>query len=357
MCVVEVPGRVLLASVGDAAVRLWDADTGARHGAAAARSAQVTALAVVCQGNRELVACGRGDGLVHLRGSATGDDIRVLTGHTGPVSTLSSTFASGDVILASGSTDHTVGVWTLNAARQRPHLDYRPGWSDAVAAVVVHRQVFLAGAGLDGTVRLWDPYTGKERRRRTALPWSRRSTARHTGGVAALCAIPWHSGTRVATAGRDGTVRIWNADTGRQELIFGGHAGGVLAVCPIALRGRTVIASAGDDQVVQVWDAATADRVLALQGHTNRITALCTVRVRGRTMLASAGHDRTVRLWNLTTGALELTIPVHHEATACAATTDCLIVGLTAGTLAISLALASPHTEPVAQPTLRPAHR
>jgi WD40 repeat protein len=341
MCAVDVQGHTLLATVGDPAVRLWDPDAGDRQRSTqTARTTKITALTIIWQGNKELVACGRGDGLVQLRSTASGDELRVLTGHDGPVNALSTVFAFGDIMLASSSTDNTIGVWSLNAARQRPHRDYRPGWSCAVSAVFVHRQVFLACAGERGTIRLWDPYTGRERRRHRIPPWLLgHRTAGRPAPVSALAAIPSRSRTRIASAGNDGTVRIWNLDNGRQELAFNEHKGKVNAVCPFTLRGQTLIASAGNDQIIRIWDSTTGEQLLTLQGHTSSITALCAVTANGRLLLASTSNDGTARLWNPNTGALELTIPVHHEATACTATTDCLIVGLTAGTLAISLNL------------------
>jgi hypothetical protein len=63
------------------------------------------------------------------------------------------------------------------------------------------------------------------------------------------------------------------------------------------------------------------------------------VPVDGRTLLASTSHDGTARLWDPDTGAPALTIPVHHEATACVAAAGLLIIGLSAGILALSLNL------------------
>jgi WD40 repeat protein len=200
--------------------------------------------------------------------------------------------------------------------------------------VFVHRQVFLACAGERGTVRLWDPYTGRERRRRGFDRWRRPA---HTAGISALCAIPSRSRTRIASAGHDGTVRIWNLDTGRQEMAFADHKGRVRAACAFVLRGQELIASAGDDQIIRIWDTSTGTQHLALQGHTSRVTGLCTITGQNQLLLASTSNDGTARVWNPATGALELTIPVHHEATACTATSDCLIIGSTAGTLAINL--------------------
>jgi len=132
---------------------------------------------------------------------------------------------------------------------------------------------------------------------------------------------------------------VWNLDTGRPEVVFTGHTGRIRAACVLLTRGADLIASAGDDQVIRIWDSHTGTEQHALQGHTSRVTAVCPVRVGERTLLASAGQDGTARIWNPVTGSLELTIPVHHEATACVAAADRLIIGTMAGTVAVTLNL------------------
>lgn len=335
LCGVQTAGRVLLASVGDAAVRLWDPEAHDRRAAGSVRSGQVTAVAPIWQGSREMVASGLGDGLIELRHVSTGLSAGTLTGHGRPITGLSTVFAGGEVMLASSSGGETVRLWTLSTSRRWSRKAPPDGWSSVVAAVFLHRQVYLACAGEAGTVRLFDPYSGKERRRRRFRPWRRPDG--HTGPIGALCALNRHGGAWLASAGHDATVRVWDLRTGRTEAVFDGHKGRVRALCGFTLRGRELIASAGDDQIVRVWDAATGVAHLSLTGHTGRITAVCPVTAGGRLLLASAGHDRTARLWNPVSGTLELTVPVHHEATSCTASADRLIVGLTAGTLALRL--------------------
>ena len=62
----------------------------------------------------------------------------------------------------------------------------------------------LATAGWDGTVRLWDADTGQ--------PVGDPLTG-HTGRVNGVAFSP--DGHRLATAGADSTVRLWDADTGQ----------------------------------------------------------------------------------------------------------------------------------------------
>jgi WD40 repeat protein len=336
LCTVEVQGRLLLASVGDAAVRLWEPDVSHQAGTAM-RSAEVTSLAAVWQDRKDMVACGKANGSVHLHNSATGEEVRVLTGHRGPITSLSAVVAFGEVMLAASSTDDTVGVWKLGTGSQRPFRYPRGGWAGAVCGVYRHPQLLLACAGERGTVRLWDPFTG--RRHRRAGRWLMRREPGHAGAVSGMCVMPFGRGVRVVTAGHDCTVRVWNLKTGRQEIVFDRHKGRVRAVCALIEQGAEVIASAGDDQLIRLWDARTGEERQVLHGHTSRITAVCPVRAGDRTLLASTSHDGTARVWNPSTGSLELTVPVHHEALACVFTGDRLIIGSTAGTLAINLNL------------------
>ena len=108
----------------------------------------------------------------------------------------------------------------------------------------------LASAGHDGTVRLWDPATGAGQAALTG----------HTGRVYAVAFSP--DGRRLASAGADGTVRLWDPATGAEQATLTGHDGTVHAVA-FSPDGRR-LASAGDDGTVRLWDPATGAGQAAL---------------------------------------------------------------------------------------------
>ena len=65
------------------------------------------------------------------------------------------------------------------------------------------------------------------------------------------CAAVARSGTLLASAGFDKTVRLWDAQTELAAAVFTGHTENIQCVA-INSDGKT-IASGGDDQSIRLW--------------------------------------------------------------------------------------------------------
>ena len=99
-------------------------------------------------------------------------------------------------------------------------------------------------------------------------------------------------GDRLASAGGDNTVIVWDAATGHAALTLPGHSDTILGVA-FSPDGRT-LASASQDKTVKNWDATTGLVKPLLRGHTDLVWCV-TFSPDGRT-LASASQDKTVRV-------------------------------------------------------------
>nr|WP_261326261.1 TIR domain-containing protein [Modestobacter marinus] len=170
----------------------------------------------------------------------------------------------------------------------------------------------LASAGFDGTVRLWnltDPAA--------PTPLGAPLTG-HGSQVMSVAFAP--DGHILASAGIDGTVRLWNlADPAAPTLLrspLTGHSGGALSVA-FAPDGH-ILASAGIDGTVRLWNLAdpAAPTLLRspLTGHSGG--ALSVAFAPDGHILASAGIDGTVRLWNLADPAAPTPLAPRSPATA-----------------------------------------
>ena len=76
-------------------------------------------------------------------------------------------------------------------------------------------------------------------------------------------------GTKLATASRNATVRVWDVSTGREVAMLEGH-GGKVNSCAWSPNGKR-LASASHDKKVRVWLAPTVTPVIT-DGQANNTT-------------------------------------------------------------------------------------
>ncbi|OCF40962.1 F-box and WD-40 domain-containing protein MET30 [Kwoniella heveanensis CBS 569] len=99
----------------------------------------------------------------------------------------------------------------------------------------------------------------------------------------------------LATGSLDGTVKIWDVDTGKEQSTLFGHIEGVWAVDIDALR----LASASHDRTIKVWDRESGQCVQTLVGHRGAVTSLQL----SDDMIISGSDDGDVMVWNFAPSA------------------------------------------------------
>ena len=151
----------------------------------------------------------------------------------------------------------------------------------------------IISASKDESIRIWDAETGREMQRLIG----------HNGSV--YTASFNNDETQIVSAAGDGTIIVWDAATG--EIINSMICDKVNAAY-FSPDGKRVVAAVWDN-TVKVFDAITAQKLLNLKGHTNFVM-VATYSPDGQHIM-SASDDFTIRIWDADTGIEQIKMDGH----------------------------------------------
>lgn len=176
------------------------------------------------------------EGVVRFWNAETG---RLLDSLRGPKPPIRSTVLSADATLFAlgASRERTVRIYD----RQTGYETQLTGHADSVSGLAFSTDgTILASGSLDGTIRLWNPRTG---RCLTTLP----GHMEETSGVAFS-----PDGRTLASVNLRNSIKFWHVPTGRQLLILEfPHAGDLLEFSP---DGRYLVVTT-DENSVRLFEA------------------------------------------------------------------------------------------------------
>ena len=123
-------------------------------------------------------------------------------------------------------------------------------------------------------------------------------------------------GTRIITTSKDGTARIWDADTGQELRTLTSHTGQVRSAA-FSPDGKYIVIAGCDyaddaetcrGRSTRIWNAERA-RLHDLAGHTAEV--LSAAYSPDGMHIVTASADGTARIWDPNTGQEERTLPGH----------------------------------------------
>jgi WD40 repeat protein len=268
-----VPGQVT-------GVTIRDVETGAKIMTLKGHDATIRRMAFSPDGKRLAGSDGSGQGNRWVKTAPiwdvmTGGLVMTLAGHTGPVSAVA--YSPDGRRLATGSWDGTVRLWDAFSGKELRAVDV--GSEVFALAFSPDGRWLVSGDDGDNSLFIWDADT-----------LERRGELRgHTKVIQDVAFGP--DGT-VVTASWDGTAKIWDLESHRELATLRGHSGAILGVA-VSPDG-TLVATGSIDGTTKLWDLATGREKLTLFDHYLVVNAVA-FSPDGR-FLASVSGDGTVAL-------------------------------------------------------------
>ena len=159
---------------------------------------------------------------------------------------------------------------------------------------------YVAAACNDGRIYFWEALTVKKldvlpNREDAQTIGPGNEDVGHEGPVFDVAFDP--NSSFVATAGADGTVRIWNLSLLKQVAVLKGHADKVYSVC--FSEDGTRLLTASRDKTARLWDPSTGEEICRFIGHEGAVRQA----VFAGQYITTASDDGTVRIWAPNSGS------------------------------------------------------
>lgn len=267
-------GNRLATASDDGTTKIWDANHGNLLHTLYGHKDAVLKLAF--DPSERFIATASRDGTIRLWDLSSGQAILKVT-DDGNVLTLA--FSRDGNQLAAVMDDNTVNAWNVASGETLSTTQITAKFGPLGAG----QYAPLPRAGTGETLVFQNGVFGRMARTLRGIP------------PAVNVVTQSRDGQRLATASTDGTVKLWNAQSGRQLAAFAGQRGVTKLVFT---ADKDVLAAASADGIVNLWDTSSGRLLYILHSHQSALSAIA-FSPDGKQLATAGENEYLAELWDV----------------------------------------------------------
>ena len=231
----------------------------------------------------QMLASGSSDRTVRLWDVASGQCLKILSGHQGSI--LSLAFSPDGLTLVSSSEDNSLKVWQIESGQEIAKLPSINSHIVDALAFSPDGDLIASVNQIDG-IRIWQLSTNS----------CLQTISIEAGRDIPLAFSP--DGQCLAVGLTKGTIKLWNIMHQAWQKSLVGHSAR-LTDLEFSKDGKTLVSSSVDG-TIRLWQLSVGRCMRVLRGHQSRVSSISIAS--DNQTLASGSEDGSVRIWDSQAG-------------------------------------------------------
>ena len=255
---------------------------------------QGTLVTICFSDDGEYLITGSSDGTIAIWAVSTGEMVRSISGHTGPIIALS--ISADRQKLVSCSEDQTVRVWSVETGEQL--LTLNSGNDQISALTIIPNGTLVIGGSNLGKIFVWDLSTGN----------TIKSFVADDDAIKSVACSP--NGNFIAVAGNQGRIGIWSVFGYTLENTMLGHVETIEKIS-YSPDGKYIV-SGGQDGFVILFDISTGAIAYYTPKQTYGVKSVLFSH-NGKEFVSSTPQSDTLKVWDASSLGIRPKLVIQTE--------------------------------------------